>query len=202
MIFSIILTCAVLPASAKTNIGVEKYSYSISVELDGSPVRNALIIGTSNKSEDVYQTCDENGETVLKSETRLTKIIAVTSGATGYYEINNESSVLIEVEPLENVLEAGTRTAETFWAFYCKDADGDLYYRYSSDNNFTHFWLYGTIPTIVYNPNDPNDWEHWLLTDYSPDKGHKILVPRRVRVWYIAYYLRSIDNDLYLVTTP
>lgn len=203
LLISLVMICAVLPASAKTNIGVEKYSYSIAVELDGLPVRNALVIGTSNKSESIYQTCDENGEAVLKSDTRLTKIIAVTVGATGYYEIGKETSVVIAVEPLleEDVPEVSTRLVETFWSYYCKDSEGDLYYRYDEQSNFSHFWLYGNIPLWVYDPNDPNDWGHWALTDYLPEyKGHKILVPRTVRAWYIVYYQRSIDNDLYLVS--
>jgi len=99
-------------------------------------------------------------------------------------------------------LKTAEAQSETFHEVYSTDSNGDVSFRYPTNSEFSHIWLYGNIPSWVCEP-DPNNWDGWELTDYQPQyAGRKLLVPQRAQWYYLLVYGRSISDDLYLVTNP
>lgn len=204
-LIALIIGCSNTADNPINAVGNQKtYTYSVSVIKNGTPVSNAKVMGVINEDEEIFSQCDKDGFATLTSEKPLTGICAVTLGASGF--ANAKDNELIEIQLLdvatskENSLKK--ISSESFWYFYYVDGDGDAYYRYPLNHSFSHFWLYGNIPSWVYEPTDPNDWQDWYLTDYLPQfNGWKILIPRRAQWYYPIVYDREIEEDLYLVTT-
>ena len=184
----------------------KKHSYSVYVEMDGFPVPNAYIMGIGD-NESITKRCNAKGFAELKSFKPVDRIIAVIFGASGFSEAHEDDLITISLNPIEStgkkIVFSATSQSETFHYPYHVDNNGDAYYRYPINAEFSHFWLYGNLPGWLWIETDPNDWKHWPLTDYLPEyNGRRILIPRRATWYYMRTYKRPITNDLYLVTNP
>lgn len=80
--------------------------------------------------------------------------------------------------------------------------DGDVYFRYPVGvGRRSRFLCDKYIPSnVVGYSGNPNNWDYHTITEYVPDQGWKLLVPRRVRWWFYARYLSEIENHLWVET--
>ena len=190
---------------AAVNSNETEYVYSVAVVKNGAPVSYAEIMGIINEKEEIFAECDANGLVLLKSENPLTIICGRTKNSFGFVRIDKDTVVisLTEVEVNQAVVPKKTR-GEFFKLMEHKDSDGDAYFKFSNSHNFSHFWLYGSVPNFISDPYgiDPNGWDSENVNVFSPWQGKKLYIPRRIRWSYRGFNGgRSIDDDLYIVTT-
>ena len=174
-------------------------SFKVEVSSEDILKSNAVVMCIFSDTEEAIFSCDNRGFVDISVQKPIKMIIAMAPGLSSIVENPNYSQGLLqmrlEVAPSSNLIRK--KSAEYIGAFgvYDTDGSGDVRFRYQG--TFIDYYCLNNLPWLGSSP-DPNDWDGWDLTDFTPWNGKKLLVPRRYQTYHSTVFGYSISDALIL----